>query len=92
MHMLAAAMKGEYSGLAELTLPPYKGTDKPKPGDVARSIIACLDSPTYDDEKPETWPTAEYLTDAAIKRLTDVSPRFGMRPVFLCSTQSVFEC
>ncbi|KAH7100289.1 hypothetical protein BKA62DRAFT_706588 [Auriculariales sp. MPI-PUGE-AT-0066] len=75
---LARAMEGNHTALAALTLPPLTGESSKHSGDVARSIIACLDAPQYDKDKTDTWPTAEQLTDIAIKRLQEVSPRFGM--------------
>ncbi|EJD40817.1 hypothetical protein AURDEDRAFT_170010 [Auricularia subglabra TFB-10046 SS5] len=78
---ISSAMKGDYSVLAQLTMQPIKQPSHPLPGDHARSIIACLDSPPYSTDRMDTWPTAESLTDAALARVTSVSPRFGLAPV-----------
>jgi len=76
---ISTAMDGDYGRLAGLTLPPLSSSNEKQPGDVARSIIACLDAPPFDKDKPDTWPKAEALADVAIRRLKEVSPRFGMR-------------
>lgn len=76
---IASAMKGNYTDLAQMTLHALDTSGEAQPGDVARSIIACLDSPPYDADRPDTWPSLEDYTDAAIARMKDVSPRFAMR-------------
>lgn len=75
----AAAMSGNYTDIAQLSLHAVDTSSTPQVADVARSIIACLDSPPYDPDRPDTWPSVADYTDAAVARLRDVAPRFALR-------------
>lgn len=78
---VASAIAGNFTDLAGLTIAPIVFPSARQPGDHAASIVSCLDAPPYDPDRQDSWPTVNELTDDAITRLKNVSPRFGLSPM-----------
>ena len=76
---IAAAMEGNYTKLGRLTLYRLQSPAMPRAGDLARQLISCVDHVPYDAHRPQTWPTADELTNEALRQLKTVSRRFALR-------------
>ncbi|CAE6462105.1 unnamed protein product [Rhizoctonia solani] len=72
---LKKAMNGDPTAIMDDLVPDQNRPVADK-GDLYRYAVTCLDSLPFDG--PSTWPTAEKLADAAINRIRDVSPHFGI--------------
>ncbi|CAE6481465.1 unnamed protein product [Rhizoctonia solani] len=72
---LKKAMDGDPTAIMNDLVPDPSRSVADK-GDLYRYAVTCLDSPPFSG--PSSWPTAEKLADAAINRIRNVSPHFGI--------------